>query len=329
MIEIDDIYTLSKRVCGGYAVTEDDAARLMSIRPEDTPRLNALLESADRIREHFCGKTFNLCTILNAKSGRCSENCAYCAQSVHYKTNADVYPLVTKEKALQAAQQAQCGGAHRFSLVTSGRGLASDSPDLEKLQAIYAHVRMHTKIGLCASHGICSLEALQKLKESGVGTYHHNLESSERFYPRICSTHSFADRVDTIRRAHKAGLQVCSGGIFGLGETEQDRIDMAFSLRSLNVHSVPINILTPIPGTPLEKAAPLCPEEILKDIAIFRFILPKAFIRYAGGRVKLGALAERGLRGGVNSALTGNFLTTSGSTVESDKRMILQAGFEL
>lgn len=329
MIEIDDICELGRRVSGGYALGEDDASRLMSIQPEDRPRLNALLESADTIREHFCGKKFNLCTILNAKSGRCSENCAYCAQSAHYKTNADVYPLVTKERALQAAQQAQSGGAHRFSLVTSGRGLETGSPDLGKLQEIYTYLRSNTKIGLCASHGICGLEALQKLKESGVSMYHHNLESSERFYPHICSTHSFADRVNTIRCAHKAGLQVCSGGIFGLGETEKDRIGMAFSLRSLNVHSVPINILTPIRGTPLENAVPVCPEEILKDIAIFRFILPKAFIRYAGGRVKLGALAERGLRGGVNSALTGNFLTTSGSTVESDKHMILHAGFEL
>lgn len=265
---------------------------------------------------------------MNAKSGRCSENCRYCAQSAHFKTNADVYPLVSKEVALEAAKEVEVEGAHRFSLVTSGRGLQGKEEELDKLQEIYRYLKENTDLDLCASHGICSKEALQKLKDSGVKTYHHNLESSRRFYPTICTSHTFDDRVNTVKYAHEVGLQVCSGGIFGLGETEEDRIDMAFDLRELRVHSVPINILTPIPGTPLENNKEIDPKELLKDIAIYRFILPKVSIRYAGGRVKLGEYAKLGLEGGVNSALTGNFLTTTGNTIESDKKMIKELGYE-
>lgn len=322
------IHQLKDRVLEGYLVTREDAAKLLSISIEKEEELKELLQAANEIREKFCGNFFNLCTILNAKSGRCSENCRYCAQSAHFKTNADVYPLVSKEVALEAAKEVEVEGAHRFSLVTSGRGLQGKEEELDKLQEIYRYLKENTDLDLCASHGICSKEALQKLKDSGVKTYHHNLESSRRFYPTICTSHTFDDRVNTVKYAHEVGLQVCSGGIFGLGETEEDRIDMAFDLRELRVHSVPINILTPIPGTPLENNKEIDPKELLKDIAIYRFILPKVSIRYAGGRVKLGEYAKLGLEGGVNSALTGNFLTTTGNTIESDKKMIKELGYE-
>ncbi|WP_337742523.1 biotin synthase BioB [Fusobacterium gonidiaformans] len=322
------IHQLKDRVLEGYLVTREDAAKLLSISIEKEEELKELLQAANEIREKFCGNFFNLCTILNAKSGRCSENCRYCAQSAHFKTNADVYPLVSKEVALEAAKEVEVEGAHRFSLVTSGRGLQGKEEELDKLQDIYRYLKENTDLDLCASHGICSKEALQKLKDSGVKTYHHNLESSRRFYPTICTSHTFDDRVNTVKYAHEVGLQVCSGGIFGLGETEEDRIDMAFDLRELRVHSVPINILTPIPGTPLENNKEIDPKELLKDIAIYRFILPKVSIRYAGGRVKLGEYAKLGLEGGVNSALTGNFLTTTGNTIESDKKMIKELGYE-
>lgn len=322
------IHQLKDRVLEGYLVTREDAAKLLSISIEKEEELKELLKAANEIREKFCGNFFNLCTILNAKSGRCSENCRYCAQSAHFKTNADVYPLVSKEVALEAAKEVEVEGAHRFSLVTSGRGLQGKEEELDKLQEIYRYLKENTDLDLCASHGICSKEALQKLKDSGVKTYHHNLESSRRFYPTICTSHTFDDRVNTVKYAHEVGLQVCSGGIFGLGETEEDRIDMAFDLRELGVHSVPINILTPIPGTPLENNKEIDPKELLKDIAIYRFILPKVSIRYAGGRVKLGEYAKLGLEGGVNSALTGNFLTTTGNTIESDKKMIKELGYE-
>ncbi len=322
------IHQLKDRVLEGYLVTREDTAKLLSISIEKEEELKELLKAANEIREKFCGNFFNLCTILNAKSGRCSENCRYCAQSAHFKTNADVYPLVSKEVALEAAKEVEVEGAHRFSLVTSGRGLQGKEEELDKLQEIYRYLKENTDLDLCASHGICSKEALQKLKDAGVKTYHHNLESSRRFYPTICTSHTFDDRVNTVKYAHEVGLQVCSGGIFGLGETEEDRIDMAFDLRELRVHSVPINILTPIPGTPLENNKEIDPKELLKDIAIYRFILPKVSIRYAGGRVKLGEYAKLGLEGGVNSALTGNFLTTTGNTIESDKKMIKELGYE-
>ncbi|AVQ21916.1 biotin synthase BioB [Fusobacterium necrophorum subsp. funduliforme] len=322
------LHQLKNRVLEGYLVTREDVASLLSISIEKEEELQELLEAANEIREKFCGNFFNLCTILNAKSGRCSENCRYCAQSAHFKTNAEIYPLVSKEVALEAAKEVEEEGAHRFSLVTSGRGLQGEEKELDRLQEIYQYLQKNTKLDLCASHGICSKEALQKLKDAGVKTYHHNLESSRRFYPSICTSHSFEDRVNTVKYAHEVGLQVCSGGIFGLGETEEDRMDMAFDLRELGVHSVPINILTPIPGTPLEKNEAIDPRELLKDIAIYRFILPKVAIRYAGGRVKLGEYAKLGLRGGVNSALTGNFLTTTGNTIESDKQMIKELGYE-
>lgn len=322
------VHQLKNKVLEGYFVTREDIAKLLSISIEKEEDLRELLKEANEIREKFCGDFFNLCTILNAKSGRCSENCRYCAQSAHFKTNADVYPLVSKEVALEAAKEVEVEGAHRFSLVTSGRGLQGKEEELDKLQEIYKYLQENTNLDLCASHGICSKEALQKLKDAGVKTYHHNLESSRRFYPSICNSHSFEDRVNTVKYAHEVGLQVCSGGIFGLGETEEDRMDMAFDLRDLGVHSVPINILTPIPGTPLEKNEAIDPRELLKDIAIYRFILPKVAIRYAGGRVKLGEYAKLGLQGGVNSALTGNFLTTTGNTIESDKKMIKELGYE-
>ena len=195
---------------------------------------------------------------------------------------------------------------------------------------IYKYIGMHTgKLKLCASHGICTKEALQKLADAGVTTYHHNLESSRRFYPNVCTSHTYDDRVNTIKNAKAVGLNVCSGGIFGLGETIEDRIDMALDLRTLDIHSVPINVLTPIPGTPFENNEEVNPFEILKTISIYRFILPKAFLRYCGGRIKLGEHAKTGLRCGINSALTGNFLTTTGTTIETDKKMIKELGYEI
>lgn len=322
------IHQLKGRVLEGYLVTREDATRLLTLSIENEDDLQELLKAANEIREKFCGNFFNLCTILNAKSGRCSENCKYCAQSAHFKTASEIYSLVSKETALEAAKEVEVEGAHRFSLVTSGRGLNGGEEELNELEKIYKYLKENTTLDLCASHGICNKEVLQALKDAGVKTYHHNLESSRRFYGNICTSHSFQDRVNTVKYAHEVGLQVCSGGIFGLGETEEDRIDMAFDLRDLGVHSVPINILTPIPGTPLENNEAVDPRELLKDVAIFRFILPKVSIRYAGGRIKLGKYAKLGFEGGVNSALTGNFLTTTGNTIESDKQMIKELGYE-
>ena len=293
------LYLKNKIINEKYEITREEAIFLSQIPNNDMETLNILFNAADQIREVFCGKYFDLCTIINAKSGKCSENCKYCAQSVHFKTGADVYGLISKELALYEAKRNENEGAHRFSLVTSGRGLNGNEKELDKLV------------------------------DAGVLTYHHNLESSRRFYPNVCTSHSYDDRINTIKNAKAVGLNVCSGGIFGLGETIEDRIDMALDLRTLDIHSVPINVLTPIPGTPFENNEEVNPFEILKTISIYRFILPKAFLRYCGGRIKLGEHAKTGLRCGINSALTGNFLTTTGTTIETDKKMIKELGYEI
>ena len=292
------LYLKNKIINEKYEITREEAIFLSQIPNNDMKTLSILFDAADQIREAFCGKYFNLCTIINAKSGKCSENCKYCAQSVHFKTGADIYGLISKE--------------------------------LDKLVEIYQYIGKHiNKLELCASHGICTKEALQKLADAGVLTYHHNLESSRRFYPNVCTSHTYDDRINTIKNAKAVGLDVCSGGIFGLGETIEDRIDMALDLRELEIRSVPINVLTPIPGTPFENNEEVNPFEILKTISIYRFILPKSFLRYCGGRIKLGEHAKTGLKCGINSALTGNFLTTTGTTIETDKKMIKELGYEI
>ena len=291
-------YLKDKIINEKYEITREEAIFLSRIPNNDMETLNLLFDAADQIREAFCGKYFDLCTIINAKSGKCSENCKYCAQSSHFKTGAETYGLVSKE--------------------------------LDKLVEIYKYIGENTnKLELCASHGICTKEALQKLVDAGVLTYHHNLESSRRFYPNVCTSHTYDDRINTIKNAKAVGLDVCSGGIFGLGETIEDRIDMALDLRELEICSVPINVLTPIPGTPFENNEAVEPLEILKTISIYRFIMPETYLRYGGGRIKLGDYVKTGLRCGINSALTGNFLTTTGTTIEKDKKMIEELGYEL
>lgn len=323
------IKKLKNKILAGGKIEFQEAKELIEIKLDDAESLNELFFSADEIREKFCGNRFDLCTIINAKSGKCSEDCKYCAQSSYFKTNASVYPLVNSEIALEEAKKVEREGANRFSLVTSGKGILSDSKEMEKLENIYKILKERTTLSLCASHGICDKEVLVKLKEAGVTTYHHNLEACKDFYPNICSTHTYEDRIKTVLNAKEVGLRVCSGGILGLGETSIDRIKLAFELRELDVDSVPINILTPIAGTPLENAKEIEPLELIKTMSVFRFILPNKALRYAGGRIKLGKYQSLGIRAGINSALTGNFLTTTGNTIESDKKMIEGVGYEI
>lgn len=325
----DFILTLKKNILNGKQISFDEAKQLIDL--DITTQVDDILflsNCANEIRKFFCGDNFNLCTIMNAKSGKCPEDCKYCAQSAHFKTSSPVYPLTNKEDALKLALAVEKEGANRFALVTSGRGLLSSKETLE-ISNIYKFMNENSNIHLCASHGLLTKESAKALKEAGVKTYHHNLETSREFYDKICTTHTFQDRVDTVLIAQQAGLEVCSGGIFGLGETSIDRLNMAFELRKLNIKSIPLNFLTPIPGTPMENYQPLSPMEIIKTIAIYRFILPDSSLRYAGGRLQLGDLEVQGIKGGINSALTGNFLTTTGSTISSDKEMIIKEGFVL
>lgn len=296
----------------------------------DQESFDTLLSQADKIRKHFNGDKFDLCTIVNAKSGSCSEDCRYCAQSSHYTTSAPNYPLMESTDVINLAIEVEKEKVDKFSLVTSGKGI-KDLDELSSLEKLYLSLAHETNLELCASHGIISKEYAETLKKSGVSTYHHNLETSRNFYDKICTTHNFQERVDTCLNAKKVGLKICSGGIFGLGESKKDRLDLAFELKKLDVDSVPINILMPIEGTPLflENNCGISPKEVIKTIAIYKFILPKAIIRYAGGRQQLGELQKKGIIGGVSGALTGNYLTTTGNTIKEDRVMASELGFIL
>lgn len=321
------VQEMTAKVLGGEGVCFDEALKMINIDEEDLESLEALFEGANKIREKFVGKKVDLCAIVNGKSGKCSENCKYCAQSAHYNTNVKEYPLLEHEEILPKALEAEAKGVTRFSIVTSGRGISNE--ELRKLTEIYRKLKKETKLELCASHGIISYEQAQSLKESGVSTYHHNLETSRRYYPNICTTHTYEDRINTIKNAQKAGLHICCGGIIGMGETPEDRVMMFFDIKELGARSVPINILNPIKGTPLENRKVLSPIEILKTIAVSRYILPKAYIRYAGGRTALGEKQIQGFKAGVNAALVGDYLTTVGNKIEEDKQMIRQVGLEV
>lgn len=306
---------------GGAPIVKDEALSLY-----DAP-LDALCDAADRIRQARSGDTFDLCTIVNAKSGRCSENCAFCAQSAHHHTGADEYPLLATEALVEQARINHEQGVLRYSLVTSGRRLSDAEVD-QVCDAVRA-IRHDVGIEVCASVGLLEEASYRKLKEAGVSRVHNNLETSRRYFPKICTTHSFEDKLAAIRAAQAAGLEVCSGGIIGLGETREDRVDLAFTLRDLGVKSVPVNLLNPIPGTPLEKNVVLSPDELRRTIAIFRFILSNAAIRLAGGR---GLLPDKGracFSSGANAAISGDMLTTSGITTATDRALLRDLGYEV
>ncbi len=264
---------------------------------------------------------FSLCSIINAKSGNCSEDCRFCVQSAHYHTAVSAYSLVDEEVVLRAALEAKDIGASHFSIVTSGRGLKSD--DLSRVADMVATIRAKVDISVCASLGILSRASFAMLKAAGLSRYHHNLETSEEFFPQVVSTHSFEQRVDTIIAAKVEGLEVCAGGIFGLGETEDDRISMALSLKKYAVDSVPLNILIPLPGTPLAQQAPLSIIEILRAIALYRLILPDLSIRLAAGRESaLADFLSSAFMCGADGMMIGGYLTERGRSPLSDVRFV-------
>lgn len=286
-----------------------------------------LFATARRVREHYRGMTIDICSIVNAKSGACSEDCAYCAQSVHHSTKAPVYPLISVDRMTEAAESAKKNGAKRFCIVTSGRGIDSR----EDLTAIAKGVAAVRKAGLspCATLGTLTRDQLAVLKDAGLERYHHNIETSRSYFPRICSTHTFDERLFVLEQARSVGLTACSGGIFGMGESAQDRIDMAFTLRELGVDSVPINFLMPIAGTPLERTAGIEPLEALQAIALFRLILPDREIRICGGRgTALGQLHPLIFLAGADGFMIGNYLTTSGPDPKADLAMLRGLGLQ-
>ncbi len=284
-----------------------------------------LFEAADHLRQYLHGKGFDLCSIINAKSGKCSEDCRFCAQSAHYEADIETYDSIDAEEALFQAEDNEKHGVKRFSLVTAGRELSIE--ELEDFGKIYNTLSERTKLKLCASMGMLSREKAELLKSYGVERYHCNLETCRSFFPKVCTTHTWDEKVETIKIAQEAGLEVCSGGIIGLGETLEHRLELAFELRDLNIRSIPINVLTPIANTPFAELEPLSLSEILTCIAVFRFINPHAVVRLAGGRNQMGDDQYKSFAAGANGAIVGNYLTTEGNDLDKDLKNIAASGF--
>lgn len=319
------IKKIKDNIINGGSITYEEACALANIGYD---KIFELISCSNEIRQHFMGDKVDLCSILNVKSGLCSEDCRYCAQSIYYSTNINQYSLLREDSILKKALEIQSTGVKRISLVTSGRTLSDK--DFKSILKIYRRLKKELKIDLCASHGLLNYEQAVLLKEAGVSTYHHNLETSEDFFQSICTTHTYYDRVNTIKAVQKAGLKVCCGGILSLGESMEQRIKLGFAIKGLNIYSIPLNVLSPIKGTPLENQVMENPMEIIKTIAIFRFILPNAYIRYAGGRQKgLRSLLPLGYAAGINSCLVGNYLTTSGKDVDEDIQVIKDMGLNI
>jgi biotin synthase len=315
------IEQLEKKLLTGSSITKEEALTIAGTTGYD---MFQLFLSASRIRSHFLGERAGLCSIVNAKSGACPEDCSFCAQSSKSTAAVDVYPLMSKDVILERAHEAQRAGVQRFSIVTSGKRVTE-----KDVHAIAEMITEIKKLGLipCVSLGMLEEKDLTLLKEAGLDRYHHNLETSKRFFPFICSTHTYSDKIQTINSIKSAGLSLCSGGIFGMGETWQDRINMAFVLKELDVDSVPINFLIPIKGTSLEHLDFLHPFEALKIVSLYRFILPQKEIRVCGGRIQvLNEFNSLIFLSGADSLLTGNYLTTQGINFEDDLSLIKTYG---
>ncbi len=317
------IEDLEIKIIEGQDITFEETMNLAYM--EDN-YVGDLCESASRIQEFFCGREIDLCTIMNAKSGKCSEDCKFCAQSSHYKTDIEVFELTGREEVLKLARENEVEGVNRFSLVTGSRGVSGD--DFEKILDIYEDLEKEVKMDLCASLGILDYEKLSRLRRKGITMYHHNLETSRDYYKEVCTTHSYDERIETIKHAKASGMSICSGGIIGLGESLEDRVKLAFELKHLGVKSIPINVLNPVKGTPLENEKPLSQNEILKTIAIFRLVNKNAYIRLAGGRNLIDENGKQCFKSGANATITGNYLTTSGNKICDDRKMISQLKYD-
>jgi biotin synthase len=319
---LDWLTDIAKRARSGKCLSRDEALRLANDAP-----LEALLYHANRLRETFHGDSVHLCSILNARSGACSENCKFCAQSAHHTTGVATYPLVAEQQMVDAAHVAAESGSDRFGIVTSGESVGKSPADLKRVCSAVRRIHDAGAIAPCVSIGTLRASDCEQLKAAGIDRIHHNLETSERFFPQICTSHAYADRVATVRAAKAAGLQVCCGGLFGLGETWADRVDLARRLRELEVDAVPINFLMPLPGTPMADRVLLPPREALRLVALFRFILPTQEIKVCGGRdLVLRDLQSWIFRAGASGMMIGNYLTTRGRSVEDDLQMLADLG---
>lgn len=313
------IATITDRIIDGREITQDEALQLTSAAGTDR---YALFLAASRIKEHFVGSKVSLCSIINAKSGRCPENCAFCAQSAHHSSDVPVYPLVDEESLVAGAHAAEKNGSICYGIVTSGTSI-SPGDELDRICRALERINKETGIAPSCSLGLLDNATAKILKDAGAETYHHNLETARSFFPQICTTHDYEEDVATVRAAKSAGMKVCSGGIFGLGETASQRIEMALTLRELEVDSVPLNFLNPIPGTRLADASNITPQECLVTIAIYRLLLPDRMITVCGGREKnLRDLQSWMFFAGASGTMIGNYLTTTGRNTEDDWQML-------
>lgn len=315
-----DMLKLADEIIGGRRITREDDLNMFL-----TCDLKEMCQGADKIREAFVGEKVDLCSIINGRSGRCPEDCKYCAQSAHNHTACEIYDFLPEEKILEACKMNESEGVNRFAIVTAGRALSGE--EFEKAIHAYETMKKECKIDLCASMGFLTKEQLHRLHEAGVTSYHHNIETSRRNFPNICTTHTYDMKIETLKMVKEEGMCACSGGIIGMGETWEDRLDMAISLAELGIDSIPINALMPIKGTPLENQEQLTEDDILRTIAFFRYINPDANIRLAAGRALLKNDGETAFESGASATITGNMLTTVAcATIRSDRKMLQDMG---
>jgi biotin synthase len=320
-----NIDQLTQRVLNGDEITPAEARWLIGLDDDYTPWLMA---GADRIRKSFRGNEIEVCAIANVRSGNCSENCSFCSQSGHHQTAAPSHDFIPAEQLVSQAKQAREWGAADFGIVSKGWGVRSEK-EKTKLKEYFAAMDEHSDIGRCASLGALDKEAAEMLKANGLENYHHNLECAESFFDNVCSTHTYQENIDTINVARAAGLRVCAGGILGMGESLEQRIELADTLRGLGVESVPMNFLSPVIGTPMANVEPMKPYEILRAIATYRYMLPRAEIRVAGGRQFLGDMQSMIFMAGASGVMIGDYLTTKGRSVQDDLQMLRDLKLEV
>ena len=318
---LDDI---TRRILAGGQMSGEEGRWMIRLDGEYLPWIMA---GADRIRKTFRGEQIELCAISNVRSGNCSENCSFCAQSGHHKTAAPTYGYLPAAQVSEQADLARSWGASDFGIVSKGWGIRSNK-EKDQLKEYIETLGTASDIGRCASLGVLTRETAAWLKEKGLENYHHNLEAAESFFPNVCTTHTFQENIDTIQFAHEAGLRVCAGGILGMGESVDQRIELAETLRNIGVESVPLNFLNPQDGTPMGHREPMKPLDILQSIAVFRYMLPRAEIRIAGGRQFLGDMQSMIFMAGASGVMIGDYLTTKGRRVEDDLKMIRELGLE-
>ena len=317
-----NLEVLTNEILNGYRITKEEAMLLVELP------LNEVTFQANRIRKHFCSDNFDACTIINVKSGKCIEDCKFCAQSIHYPTKIKEYPLLTREKLIEQTQKIYDYGLKRISYVASGRTITQN--EFQTIKESIIQLKNENKdIKICVSLGLLTENQIKTLEKIGVDRIHNNIETSKKYFQNVCTTHSYNEKIETLEKISNKNIKICSGGIFGLGEDYEDRIDQALELRKYNVMSIPINILHPIPGTPLENNKILTNDEVCRIIAIYRFINPKAYIRLAGGRLQLSDNGKKALQSGANAAILGNMLTTRGVEIKEDMMMLKELGYNI